>query len=82
MWQKVKELAAVILFAEQFELGADDIRDPAVGVAIEMWTHVSKDGVRHVWMGFDPRLCKSGRLKDPEVVSRNFLGPLRCMCRG
>ena len=48
MWQKVKELAALILFAEQFELGADDIRDPAVGVAIEVWTHVSKDGVDEV----------------------------------
>jgi len=53
MWQKVKELASLFtLVAEHFKFGADDIRDPAVGVAVEMGAHVSEDGVRHVWMGF------------------------------
>ena len=81
MWQQVKELASWITLAEQFELSADDIRDPAVSEAIEMWAHVSKNGIRHVWMGFHPGLCRSGQLSNPEVVPRNLLGPLRCMCR-
>ena len=78
MWQKVKELASLFTLAEQFELGADNVRDPAVGVAIKMWAHVSEDGVRHVWMGFHPKLCGSGQLTGPEVVSRNLLG----LCHG
>jgi len=78
MWQKVKELASLFTLAEQFELGADNVRDPAVGVAIKMWAHVSEDGVRHVWMGFHPNLCGSGQLTGPEVVSRNLLG----LCHG
>ena len=81
MWQQVEELASWITLAVQFELSADDIRDPAVSVAIEMWTHVSENGIRHVRMGFHPRLCRAGQLSNPEVVPRDLLGPLRCMCR-
>jgi len=81
MWQKVKKLASLFTLATvQFEIGAYDIRNPAVGVAVEMGAHVSEDGVRHVWMGFHPSMCRSGQLTGPEGVSRDLLGPLRCVC--
>ena len=80
MWQKADELASLFSLAEHFELGTNNVRDPAVGIAIEMGTHVSEDGVRHVGMGFYPSLCMSGHPTDPKAVSRDLLGPLRCMC--
>ena len=80
MWQKPKELATLFTSAEQFELGTDDVRDPAIGVVIKMGTHISEDGVRHMGMGFHPSLCMAGLIPAPKVVSRDLLGPLRCMC--
>jgi len=66
MWQKVKKLASLfILTAEQFEIGAYDIRNPAVGVAVEMGAHISENDVRHVWVGFHPSMCKSRQFAAP-----------------
>jgi len=70
MWQEVRELVTEFtVVAEHCKFGADDIRDPAVGVAVEMGAHVSEDGGRHVWMGFQPSLCRSGQFTGPEGVS-------------
>jgi len=83
MWQKVKELAhSITPLAVQFEGGTCDIRDPTVCVVVEMGAHVSENDVRHVWMGFNPSVCKSRHFTTSEGVSSNFLGPFRCLCHG
>jgi len=65
MWQEVKELATLFTRAEQFELSTNNVRDPAIIVAMEVWAHVSENGIRHGWMGFHPRLCGAGQHTDP-----------------
>ena len=56
--------------------------DPTIGVAVKMGAHVSENNVWHVWLGVYPSVCESPYVTILEGVSRDFLGPLRCLCHG
>ena len=58
MWQEVEKFKSFITFIPTVEMmfRPFDIGNPAVGVAVEVRAHVSKDKVWHLWLG----ICPSG----------------------
>ena len=69
--------AAVKLVFHSFDVG-----DPAVGMAVEVGTHVSEDNVWHMWLGVCPCECDSPLVGSPRKVPGNSLRPLRCVFQG
>ena len=56
--------------------------DPAVGMAVEVGTHISEDDVWHLWLGVHLRVCNSPLVVSPGTISGNSLGPFRCVSQG
>jgi len=53
--------------------------DPAVGMAIEMGTHISEDDIWHLWLGVHLGVCNSPLVVSSGTISGNSLGPFRCV---
>ena len=56
--------------------------DPAVGMAIEMGTHISEDDIWYLWLGVHLGVCKFPLVVSSGAISGNSLGPFRCVCQG
>jgi len=59
-----------------------DAGDPAVGMAVEVGTHISEDNVWHMWLGVCPCKCDSPLIGSPGKVSGDSLRPHRCVFQG
>ena len=59
-----------------------DAGDPAVGMAVEVGTHISEDDVWHMWLGVHPCVCDSPLVVSPGKISSDSLRPCRCVFQG
>jgi len=84
MWQEVEKLESFIAFIPTVEMmfRPFDIGNPAVGVAVKVRAHVSKNYVWHLWLGICPSGFDAPLVESPGKVSGYPLGPLRRVFHG
>ena len=88
MWQEVEKLEpfdvppCIASAAVKLVLYFLDAGDPAVGMAVEVGTHISKDNKWHMWLGVCPYECDSPLVGSPGKVPGNSLRPRRCVFHG
>ena len=83
MWQEVEKLESFIAFIPTVEMmfRPFDIGNPAVGVAVEVRAHVSKDNVWHLWLGICPSGYDAPLVKSPGGLRLSDGATASCVSR-